>query len=76
MDAGYPMLQNREELTGRLLEMLETLNGMIQTNGISGGIYTQLADVEVECNGLITYDRELIKIDSARIREFISGHFK
>ena len=31
--------------------------------------------VEVECNGLITYDREIIKIDSARIREFISGHF-
>jgi hypothetical protein len=76
MDAGYPILQTREELTNRLLEMLETLNGMITANSISGGIYTQFSDVEVECNGLVTYDRRLVKVDSARIREYIRKHFK
>jgi hypothetical protein len=75
-NAGYPLLKTREELTERLLAMLKTLHSMIETNGISGGIYTQFSDVEVECNGLVTYDRGLIKIDSARIREYISGHFK
>ncbi len=67
-DAGYPLMKNSDELTGRLVTMLETLHGMIETNGISGGLYTQLADVEVECNGLVTYDRQLIKVDTARIK--------
>lgn len=75
-DAGYPLLNTREELTARLLEMLETLHKMIETNGISGGIYTQFSDVEVECNGLVTYDREMIKIDPIKVQEFIAGHFK
>ena len=61
-------MKTSDELTGRLVTMLETLHGMIETNGISGGLYTQLADVEVECNGLVTYDRQLIKVDTARIK--------
>ncbi|MDZ4830840.1 MAG: glycoside hydrolase family 2 TIM barrel-domain containing protein [Phycisphaerae bacterium] len=36
-------------------------------DGISGAIYTQTTDVEVEINGLMTYDRDVIKINSARI---------
>ena len=27
--------------------------------GISGSVYTQITDVETECNGLMTYDRYL-----------------
>ena len=30
--------------------------------GLSAGVYTQTTDVEVEVNGLITYDREICKI--------------
>ena len=30
---------------------------------LSGAIYTQLTDVESEGNGLVTYDREVIKMD-------------
>ncbi|MFA5814562.1 MAG: glycoside hydrolase family 2 TIM barrel-domain containing protein [Bacteroidales bacterium] len=75
-DAGYPLLQTRDELTDRLLAMLETLHGMITSNGISGGLYTQFSDVEVECNGLVTYDRRLVKIDSTRVREYIGKHFR
>ena len=39
-------------------------------SGISAGICTQLTDVEVECNCLITYDRKIIKVDTARIGYF------
>jgi hypothetical protein len=35
---------------------------MKKTKGLSAAVYTQTTDVEGEVNGLITYDREVIKI--------------
>jgi hypothetical protein len=35
------------------------------THGIAAGIYTQLTDVEVELNGFFTYDRGVLKLDTA-----------
>ncbi|MFL5561167.1 MAG: PA14 domain-containing protein [Gemmatimonadaceae bacterium] len=37
------------------------------THGIGAGIYTQLTDVEVELNGFFTYDRAVLKLDTARV---------
>ena len=37
--------------------------------GFSGAVYTQTTDVEIEVNGLMTYDRKVIKLDEARVRE-------
>lgn len=37
--------------------------------GFSGAVYTQTTDVEIEVNGLMTYDREVVKVDENRIRE-------
>jgi hypothetical protein len=39
-----------------------------EKRGLSGSIYTQPFDVEAEQNGLITYDREILKIPAAEIR--------
>ncbi|MBQ6223374.1 MAG: glycoside hydrolase family 2 [Solobacterium sp.] len=36
--------------------------------GLAGCIYTQVADVENECNGLFTADRRILKIDERRMR--------
>ena len=36
-------------------------------SALSAAVYTQITDVETECNGLLTYDR-LLKADPARIR--------
>ena len=45
-----------------------------------GAVYTQTTDVEIEVNGLMTYDRKVIKIDEDRIREvnkrIIKNHSK
>ncbi|MGZ8411548.1 MAG: chitobiase/beta-hexosaminidase C-terminal domain-containing protein [Gemmatirosa sp.] len=35
------------------------------THGIGAGIYTQMTDVEVELNGFLTYDRGVLKLDTA-----------
>jgi len=45
----------------------ENLLRLVQ-QGISAGVYTQTTDVENEINGLMTYDRKVVKIDEQRIR--------
>ena len=37
-------------------------------HGLAGSIYTQLSDIEDEVNGLITYDREVVKCDQEIMR--------
>jgi hypothetical protein len=41
--------------------------------GIAATVYTQLADVEDEVNGLLTYDREVLKIPADRVRTVLAG---
>ncbi len=38
-------------------------------NGLSADVYTQTTDVEGEVNGLITYDRKVIKFPAAKLNE-------
>lgn len=40
----------------------------IKGGGLAGCVYTQLSDVEDELNGLLTYDRKVLKIDPALVR--------
>jgi len=39
--------------------------------GVSGLVYTQLSDVEDETNGLVTYDRRVIKVEEDRLRKIM-----
>jgi len=41
--------------------------------GLAATVYTQLSDVEVEINGLLTWDREVLKIPADRIRAALEG---
>lgn len=36
--------------------------------GLSAAIYTQTTDVEIETNGLMTYDRKIIKVPEQKLR--------
>jgi hypothetical protein len=36
--------------------------------GGNGAVYTQISDVEGELNGLLTYDRKVVKPDVARVK--------
>ena len=44
----------------------DMLIGLID-NGFAGAIYTQTTDVEIEVNGLMTYDRKVVKLDMDRL---------
>jgi uncharacterized sulfatase len=64
---GYGGLpQNREEYKERYVTSLEMLNEL-RAKGIAAGVYTQTTDVEGEINGLMTYDRKVIKIPAKEL---------
>jgi len=59
---SYRGYKAREELTEAYLALLENLRSLIG-GGLCAGVYTQTTDVEIEVNGLMTYDRAMIKMD-------------
>jgi hypothetical protein len=65
---GYRSFETKEELTDGYLELLSKLQPLID-KGLSAAVYTQTSDVEIEVNGLMTYDRAIIKMDTRRIAD-------
>lgn len=64
---GYQSFKNKEELYKRYAEFIDRIPDMIQ-KGLSAAIYTQTTDVEIETNGLMTYDRKQIKMPADRLK--------
>lgn len=60
---GYKNMADSSHLENELKEMYlhQILPGMKQ--GLSASVFTQLTDVEREVNGLVTYDRKVLKIN-------------
>lgn len=56
-----------DSLAARYGELLGRMWRLRDTHGMSAGVYTQLTDVELEVNGLFTYDRAVLKMDSAAL---------
>lgn len=65
---GYVQFNSSDEVTNEYIKYAEQLKQMIR-QGFSAAVYTQTTDVEVEVNGLMTYDRAVIKIDEDRVRK-------
>ncbi len=59
---GYRSYDDREALQQAYLERLDELRPMIP-RGLAAAVYTQITDVEIEVNGLLTYDRAVLKFD-------------
>ncbi|HEV2207467.1 MAG TPA: glycoside hydrolase family 2 TIM barrel-domain containing protein [Verrucomicrobiae bacterium] len=64
---GYRSFTNSAALTSAYLDLVNKLSPLIDEKGLSAAVYTQTTDVEVEVNGLMTYDRELVKMDWQKI---------
>ena len=48
-------------VTRKYQDLLKAAYGLIQSRGTSAFVYTQLTDVEQESNGILTYDRAIVK---------------
>ena len=71
-DFGYRKLKSVDELTEALRSLYAEQIKPAYEQGLAAAVYTQVSDVEDEVNGLITYDRKVIKIKPEIIREIVS----
>lgn len=59
---GYKGTASIDALTRAYEKLLAKAWGLKDTAGLSAIIYTQITDLETECNGLLTYDRAVNKV--------------
>lgn len=65
---GYRKYADRGSFQRAFLRLQHTQIGPAVERGLTAFVYTQLADVEDETNGLMTYDRRVLKVDVAAVR--------
>jgi len=63
----YRKTNDQKQLTDQYVKMFEDAV-KLKENGLCAVVYTQTTDVEGEINGLMTYDRAVIKVDPERAR--------
>ena len=72
---GYVQYKNGDEVLAEYTDFAEQLKQLIK-QGCSAAVYTQTTDVEIEVNGLMTYDRKVIKMDEKKLRAVNKGIIK
>jgi hypothetical protein len=72
---GYKGAKDSADLTRKYERLLQGVYRYRDSPGLSAAVYTQTTDVETEANGLMTYDRAVIKVDVARVAAANKGDF-
>jgi hypothetical protein len=62
---SYVTVPDTNELAARYVQAINKVWQLHNLRGLSAVVYTQTSDVETECNGLLTYDRAVAKIEPA-----------
>ena len=70
-DFGYKKFKSEKELIKALDELYGRQIKPAHEKGLAAAVYTQLSDVEDEVNGLITYDRKVVKINPDIVRKIV-----
>ena len=65
---AYEILINKDILSDTYVMLLTEVEQMMIYRGVSCAIYTQTTDVEHEINGLVTYDRQVEKMDFQKVK--------
>lgn len=65
---GYRMFANEAKLTKAYRRLLEKQVIPLIPKGLSATVYTQVSDVENEVNGIMTYDRAVVKLEESAVR--------
>ena len=64
---GYAIYDDAAKLDAAIRKLWETELVPAKEQGLCACIYTQLSDVQCEVNGLVTYDRRVVKVDEAAL---------
>ena len=65
---GYRNFKRLEDWRAAVAELYEREIVPVVKEGLCGAIYTQVSDIEDEVNGLVSYDRKVVKPDPAAMR--------
>ena len=65
---GYRSYADADGFALGFLRLQHAQVGPAVEQGLAGFVYTQLTDVETETNGLLTYDRRVLKLDADAVR--------
>ena len=66
---GYRVFDTQAEYEDAVCKLYETEVRNLVEDGASAFVYTQVSDVEDEINGLVTYDRQIVKVDVERLKQ-------
>ncbi len=69
---GYKKHDTTEQLAGALNDLFHKQILPARELGLAAAVYTQLSDVEDELNGLVTYDRKVVKVEPERMRAIVA----
>jgi hypothetical protein len=72
---GYRGTKDSADLTRKYEQLLRRVYQLKDKPGLSAAVYTQTTDVETEGNGLLTYDRAVVKVDAERVAAVNKGDF-
>ena len=72
---GYVQYKNGDEVLAEYASFAEQLKQLVK-QGCCAAVYTQTTDVEIEVNGIMTYDRKVIKMDEKKLRQVNEGIIK
>ena len=65
----YRRYRSRESLTKAIVKLYDRQIIPAKRKGLCASIYTQVSDVEQEVNGLLSYDRTVVKVDESEMVE-------
>ena len=68
---GYGHHETERELLAAFTRLHRDELGPAVAEGLAATVYTQLSDVEDEVNGLLTYDRDVLKLPPEAVREVL-----
>lgn len=66
---GYAIYKETDKLNAAIKDLWEKELLPAKKAGLCASVYTQLSDVQSEVNGLVTYDRRVVKVDEKELRE-------
>ncbi|MFD0745169.1 AbfB domain-containing protein [Phytohabitans flavus] len=64
---AYEWQPDSTALTNRYVGLVQGVQNLMVGKGLSAAVYTEITDLE-ELNGFLTYDRQVVKMDQARVR--------
>jgi autotransporter-associated beta strand protein len=71
--SDVPVSQASTTVTPQIELLAGEAPGLIQTNGMSAAVYTEISDVEIELAGLQTFDRKILKPDLQQMQTSITS---